>query len=151
MTDNQSTELAALRKQVEQLSLRVNGGGKISAPVNAYDPTAKMTLPPSAVQAMCDAIDPQTLRAIVGDSRRLSPVAARPVPSQNRNGTGWIEPRPLSTPPGTALIDRLCDAADNTDRRAAERRAADREALAKLREANTKANLGVAGDGDAAA
>jgi hypothetical protein len=125
MTD----ETKALLDRISQLEHRLYGAGKMAPRANAYDPTAKMTLPASAVAQMVDAVDPATLRAVSADARRPSPVASRGpdsrashTPSQN----GWSEARPLTTPPGVALLDRLMDHEDAKDKADAIRRAANR-------------------------
>jgi hypothetical protein len=59
---------------------------------------------------------------LLDPSSMIPPKAAKePVP---KVGNGWQEPNPLSPPPGVALVDRLCDAADAADRLELKRRLA---------------------------
>lgn len=110
-----------LQARVDALESRLFGAGKMAPRANAYDPTARFELPASAVAAMVEAVPEATLTAIAGDvhgpkysapmdrrdAREVSPGA---IPQ--RVGTGWIEPKAMGNPPGTAILDRLLDTED---------------------------------------
>ena len=86
-------------------------------------------LEPWQLEAM-QAVDDKLMREIVNDQRQgvsqPSSLIAEPKGEPKPKGTGWVEPRPLESPPGTNYVDALCDAADAADRR-------QREAIAELR------------------
>ena len=48
---------------------------------------------------------------LLNPSKMLPEKAAKEVP----RGNGWVEPVPIGPPPGVAIIDRLCDAADREE------------------------------------
>ena len=59
------------------------------------------------------------------DARRPNPIQASqsPIPSTpstlsqpQRKGTGWVEPRPIESPPGLKYVDAQIDAQDAKDR-----------------------------------
>ena len=69
---------------------------------------------------MLNAVPDNVLRDIVADSRKGISQSTSLIPTERseptRRTNGWVEPRPLSPPPGIALVDRLCDAQDAKDR-----------------------------------
>ena len=54
----------------------------------------------------------EDLRAFQQQQRRS---ASSPAEPQRPRGSGWVEPRPLESPPGVALADRLMDHQDKID------------------------------------
>jgi hypothetical protein len=93
-------------------------------PYQRYDPTANMSMPPSALRAMVEAVPDNFMRDVVRDNRAPSrpsgmipqqPTGGGPanVPS---SGRGWSASIPLSPPPSVAQADRLMDAQEQRDR-----------------------------------
>jgi hypothetical protein len=69
------------------------------------------------------AVPDEVIRDIANDARRgLSQSQSLIAPERSkrsepqRRGTGWSEPKPLTQPPGIALIDAMCEAQDAKDR-----------------------------------
>ena len=71
---------------------------------------------------MFNAVPDNVVRDIVGDARRgisqsQSMLTSRPEPTPTRKSDrGWVEPKPLTQPPGISLVDKLCDAQDARER-----------------------------------
>jgi hypothetical protein len=119
-------ELAALRREVEELKARLDPPKPAEPfkpePYQRYDPTAGMSMPPSALAAMVNAVPDRILRDIVRDNRGPStPTAAIPRSQQVTGGgggpspsstPGWVDPRPLTNPPGTNWVDAIAIADD---------------------------------------
>ena len=100
-----------------------------------------MSMPPSALAAMVNAVPDNFMRDVVRDNRAPRTPATIPASSQRvsnvRNasgGTGWFTPTPLSPPPGIGLADKLMDAQDQRDRAELIEREARLRAMAKLAE-----------------
>jgi hypothetical protein len=71
---------------------------------------------------MSKAVDDKLMREIVNDQRRgvSQPSSMIPEPPKGEpkpKGSGWVEPRPLESPPGVAILDKIMDQADAADRR----------------------------------
>jgi hypothetical protein len=87
-----------------------------------YDPTAGMSMPRSALEAMIAAEPRGFMRGVVQDNRAPTgrPGMIPEQPSNVRNvagsGTGWGHSAPLGPPPGVAQADRLMDEQDRRDR-----------------------------------
>lgn len=67
------------------------------------------------------------IQAIVRDNRHMSHSTSLLPPKtapqgEAAKGSGWATPQPLASPPGIALVDKLCDAQDAIDRRDRERK-----------------------------
>jgi hypothetical protein len=161
MTDAKG-ELAALRKRVEELE-RANKPKEPFKP-QPYEPidwTARMSMPPSALQAMVAAEPKGFMQGVVHDNRApTSPSGTIPSSQPSGggrpanvagSGTGWAREVPIGPPPGLRYVDQQLDAQDAKDRaelveRDAKLRAAEKvteqietmkkqtEALAKLAE-----------------
>jgi hypothetical protein len=73
---------------------------------------------PGALQAMIDLLPASFYADLSADARKPNPVTggppAPPTP-QGPRGSGWVEPRPLESPPGVALADKVVDAQDKID------------------------------------
>jgi hypothetical protein len=83
------------------------------------DYTEGASMSPSAMQRMVEAVPDAVMKGIRGDAQKPNPVTgyANPQPTnQVRRGTGWIDERPLESPPGQQHIDRLVTAQDRIDR-----------------------------------
>jgi hypothetical protein len=90
------------------------------------DYTEGMSMPRNAMQAMIDAVPESLMREIRADERKPNPVtqaSSSPLStspssaqSQPQRKGGWIEPRPLESPPGLKYVDALVDAQDAKDR-----------------------------------
>jgi hypothetical protein len=118
-------ENEALRKRMEKLESQVNPKPREPYVHQPVDYTANMSMPRSAMKAMVDGVPESVMYAIRGDARRPNPVQASSSTvtstpaaqqSQPQRKGGWIEPRPLESPPGVELADRLMDHQDAKDR-----------------------------------
>jgi hypothetical protein len=121
----QTDEIAKLKARVEELE-RANKPPKpfVPPPYERYDPTAGMSMPPSALRAMLAAEPRGFMADVVRDNRgptgptgmipRAQPSGGGPATSGS--GTGWGHSTPLGPPPGVAQADRLMDAQDARDR-----------------------------------
>jgi len=76
-------------------------------------------MPRSAMQAMIDAVPSSLMSDLRADALKPNPVTggAAPQPQQTQRGSGWIDERPLGPPPGISIIDEMCEAADQRERR----------------------------------
>ena len=101
-----------------------------------FDPTAGMSMPANALRAMIDGVPESVMQGIRGDARRPNPVteaSSSPLTttpsalSQPQRGSGWVEPRPLESPPGLKYVDAQIDAQDAKDRAELELRIAQAE------------------------
>jgi hypothetical protein len=130
MTDAKK-EIEELKKEVAALKNALSGKEDKSEPkkefkpqpYQQYDPTAGMSMPRSALEAMIAAEPRGFMAGVVRDNRAPGPgnqsaipsTASGPRPSAG-DGKGWVEPRPLGPPPGVAQADRLMDHQDKLDR-----------------------------------
>jgi len=53
----------------------------------------------------------ETMNDVLRRDARNNPNALEPPPKVTAQGTGWIEPAPLSPPPGQDVIERMVNAA----------------------------------------
>jgi hypothetical protein len=116
----------------------------LSAPYQKYDPTANMSMPPSALRAMVEAVPDHLMRDIVRDHQGAptGPTTMNPALTSRGgspanvpgSGTGWAREIPLSPPPGVAQADRLMDAQDQRDRAELIEREARLQAVEKVTE-----------------
>ena len=140
--DKQAEEIAALRKEVEEIKAKLSPPKPfVSEPYQRYDPTAGMCMPPSALAAMVNAEPKGFMAGVVRDNRGAptGPTGAIPrstggggpanVPG---SGTGWAHETPIGPPPGVAQADRLMDAQDARDRAELIKRDAQLRAMEKL-------------------
>ena len=147
MTNKRDEELAALKARVAELE-RANKPKEPFKP-QPYEPidwTARMSMPPSALRAMVEAVPDRMLRDIVRDNRNAptGPTGAIPRSQQVTggggpanvpgSGTGWGHSTPIGPPPGVAQADRLMDAQDQKDRAELVEREARFKAMEKLAE-----------------
>jgi hypothetical protein len=140
----QKDELAKLKARVEELERAAKPPEPFKPqPYQRYDPTAGMSMPPSALRAMAQDPCNQVMRGVIQD--RHAPTG-RPgmIPSGQQSsggsanvpgsGTGWAHETPIGPPPGVAQADRLMDEADRRDRAELIAREARFRAMQKLAE-----------------
>ena len=104
MTDDVEKRIADLEREIAELKAKQPKEEKpfVGKPWKKIDYTAQMTMPPSAVRAMCDAVPDDVLRAVVGDHRRgvsqpgglIKDEGEKPVVK----GSGWVDAAPLDQP-----------------------------------------------------
>jgi hypothetical protein len=91
-------------------------------PYQRYDPTAGMTMPRSALEAMIAAEPRGFMRGVVADNRAptgrpgVIPDSQQVRGSNVVKGTGWVDAPPLRPPPGVAQADKIVDEFDRRDR-----------------------------------
>jgi hypothetical protein len=140
-------EIAALRKRIEELEAKAKPPEPFKPqPYEPIDWTARMSMPPSALRAMVEAVPDHLMRSIVKDHQGAptGPIGAIPTSRQSSggggpanvpgSGTGWAHETPLGPPPGVAQADRLMDAQDAKDRTELIEREAKLQAMQKLAE-----------------
>jgi hypothetical protein len=74
---NKKDEVAELRKEVEALKTALSGKEDkpppkkefVEQPYQRYDPTERMSMPPSALRAMVEAVPDRLIKAIVRDNQ----------------------------------------------------------------------------------
>jgi hypothetical protein len=137
-------EIAARRRRIEELEAKAKPPKPfVPEPYQRYDPTAGMSMPPSALAAMVNAVPDRMLCDIVHDNRGpRTPTGMIPRSQQTAggggaanvpgSGTGWAHETPLGPPPGVAQADRLMDAQDVKDRAELIEREAKLQATEKL-------------------
>jgi hypothetical protein len=129
----QTNELAALKARIEELERKAKPPEPFKPDPNwqRYDPTANMSMPLNALQAMVNAVPDSMVRGIVRDNQGpQGPSSAGIVPSSQQltsvhpgggsNTTGWREATPLSPPPGIRYVDAIVEA--DTARQRAEKK-----------------------------
>jgi hypothetical protein len=130
---SEKDEIAALKKEVEALKSALSGKEDkpqpkkefVPQPYQRYDPTAGMSMPRSALEAMIAAEPRGFMAGVVHDNRNAPTSPTGMIPRSgggdarqpaSSSTPGWVAPTPLSNPPGVAQADRLMDAADRADR-----------------------------------
>jgi hypothetical protein len=133
-------ELAKLKAELRGVKARVAELKHAAAPKPAapfveqpwtpYDPTARMSMPASAMREMANAIPDRVVHDIAMRDGRAptGPSSAGVVPSSQQisnvrgnvagGGTGWSREIPLSPPPGIHLVDAQLIADDVRQRMA---------------------------------
>jgi len=115
-----STEerIAELERQLAELK---HGPSKPrpSFTFEKIDPTARMSMPRSAMEAMANAVNTDLLRSIVSDNRP-SPQSSSMLPkSEERQAPLNVAvERELKPPDGIRVLDRMMDVADAVDKAA---------------------------------
>ena len=121
------SELEDLKKRVAELEKATKPPEPFEPFVMPrYDPTEGMSMPKSAMQAMIDGVPESVMQGIRADARKPNPVTqassstVKSTPSaqqsQPQRKGGWVEPRPLESPPGLKYVDAQIDAQDAKDR-----------------------------------
>ena len=116
MTDT-ADKIAKLEAEVAALKEKVSPPKEkpfVPQPYQQYDPTANMSMPPSALRAMVEAVPDHVVRGIVHDNRAptgrpgMIPTSQQPTgPNVPERGTGWRDATPIGPPPGIQ-VDALC-------------------------------------------
>jgi hypothetical protein len=133
--DKQAQEIAALRKEVEELKAAVapkpKSEFKEETDAEHFDRMHQMRerqanswTPPNAIRDMVNAEPKGFMAGVLRDNRaptgRPGMIPDSQQPSNARpaagGGSGWVAPTPLSNPPGVAQADRLMDEQDRRDR-----------------------------------
>jgi hypothetical protein len=81
-------------------------------------------MPRSAMQAMIDAVPDRLMNELRSDALKPNPMTlsggvTKPTATESPKSIGkkgWIGERPLSPPPGIAIMDRMMDEQDRIDR-----------------------------------
>ena len=119
------SEIEDLKKELQALKDQVNPPPRQPSRWQPIDRTAGMSMDRATMQAMIDAVPESVMREIRGDARRPNPVteaSSSPIKStpsalsQPQRKGGWVEPRPLESPPGLKYVDAQLDAQDAKDR-----------------------------------
>jgi hypothetical protein len=114
-------EVAAQRARVEELERKAKPPAPfVPIPYERFDPTARMSMPPSALAEMVNAVPDHVVRGVIRDNRApTGPSSAGAIPSSQQisnvrtgGGTGWAHEVPLGNPPGTRMVDAICVADD---------------------------------------
>jgi hypothetical protein len=134
-------EIAELKARVVELEAKAKPPEPFRPePYQRFDPTARMSMPRSALQEMVNVVPDPVLRGIVRDNQApQGPSSAGAIPSSQQisnvrgagGGSGWAREVPLSPPPGVAQADRLMDVQDAKDRQDRIVQEAQRQALLK--------------------
>jgi hypothetical protein len=136
MTDKDAEfeeRLAASEKRVAELEAKLQGEPpepfKREPPARPIDYTANFGMPRSTVQAMAAAVDDKLMGDLRSDALKPNPVTGTSQAQltkggndrvQIQRGSGWVDAKPLTSPPGLNYVDQQLDAQDRID--AAERR-----------------------------
>lgn len=118
------SEIEDLKKEVQALKDQLNPPPRPPSTHLSRDLTEGAVMPRSALQAMLDAVPESVMRDLCADARKPNPVttgssqigSTPSALSQPQRRGGWVEPRPLESPPGVALADKLMDHQDEIDR-----------------------------------
>jgi hypothetical protein len=104
-----------LRARVTELENKLNPPPR--KPTGApYDHTQGMSMPRSAVAAMVEAIPESVMNGLRADAAKANPITVGTSQAQSQSQpqakrtSGWIDERPLETPPGVAIRDGMMDA-----------------------------------------
>ena len=114
---------AELKAELEaEAEARAKAKPFVPIPHERFDRTAGMSMPPSALEAMVNAVPDHVVRGVVHDNRApTGPSSAGIVPSSQSlsnvrgvvgGGSGWAHEIPLSNPPGTRMVDAIAIADD---------------------------------------
>jgi hypothetical protein len=111
-------ELAALKREVEELKAKLAPPKPfVPEPYQPIDWTARMTMPPSALAAMVEAVPDHLMRSIVKDHQGAPTGPTGMIPRSQQassgggpanvpgSGTGWTHETPLGPPPGINWVD----------------------------------------------
>jgi hypothetical protein len=130
-------EIEELKKELAEQKAKVEALERANKPKEPFKPqpyepidwTARMSMPPSALRAMVEAVPDRVMRDIVHDNRApTGPTGAIPTSQQSSagsspanvpgSGKGWVEPTPLGPPPGINWVDAQLIADDVKQRKA---------------------------------
>jgi hypothetical protein len=135
MTDESKNEIAELHAEIERLKAKVDPPKSTFVPLTNEEHMSKVHamrerqanswMPPSAVQAMIAAEPRGFMAGVVRDNRAPGPGNQSAIPSSQQQASpvrqsggtaGWVEPRPLTNPPGTNWVDAIAIADDARQR-----------------------------------
>jgi hypothetical protein len=135
-TDDLKADVAQLRAQTAELAAQVAKlveAAKPSEPMarephQPLDLTARATMPPQAMRDLVAAVPDRLMSDLRADARKPNPVTQSVAQLtkgggervQIQPGSGWVNPNPLTPPPGLNYVDQQVDAQDAIDK--AERR-----------------------------
>jgi hypothetical protein len=147
--DDTAERVAQLEKELAELKVKVDPPKSTFTPqpYQRYDPTERMSMPPSALQAMVNAEPRGFMRGVVADNRGpTGPSSAVPdnqqQPASSRpsagDGTGWAREIPLGPSVHARYVDAQIDAQDQRDRAELIRQHSRLEAMEKLSEQGEK-------------
>jgi hypothetical protein len=121
MSDKKDEIISALEARVAALEAKDKPPKPFKdEPYQRYDPTAGMSMPRSALEAMIAAEPRGFMRGVVADNRAPTSPGTIPRSEQPSNvrtgnvpgsGTGWAHETKLGPQPGIDLIDRGVNAA----------------------------------------
>jgi hypothetical protein len=117
-------ELSKLKKEIADLKQRIDPPPRQPSTHPRFDPTEGMSMPRSAMQAMIDAVPDRLMNELRSDALKPNPMTlsggvTKPTATESPKSIGkkgWIGERPLSPPPGIAIMDRMMDEQDRIDR-----------------------------------
>jgi hypothetical protein len=123
--------LAASEKRVAELEAKLRGEPPEPfkrEPRQPLDLTARATMPPQAMRDLVAAVPDRLMSDLRADARKPNPVTQSVAQLtkgggervQIQPGSGWVNPNPLTPPPGLNYVDQQVDAQDAIDK--AERR-----------------------------
>ena len=126
------SEIEDLRKRVTELEKAAEPPKPfVPTPMPRRDLTEGMSMDRETMLAHARAVGgvmPEDRLAFQLQQRSQSP----PAEPQRPRGSGWVEPRPLESPPGVALADKLVDAQDRIDKTELAMRLAKTEAALRV-------------------
>jgi hypothetical protein len=124
-------ELAAVKEEKAKAEKAKADAAKPRKPWPKIDWTEGMKLPPSAAKAMAAVVpDPPAGGGFNAHAHAQTkpgvPGGVGPPPTSTggvvERGSGWVEPQPLTSPPGLKYVDQQLDVADAIDKRELERK-----------------------------
>jgi hypothetical protein len=148
--DETAERVAQLEKELAELKAKVDPPKSTFTPqpYQRYDPTERMSMPLSALQAMVAAEPRGFMAGVVGDNRGPTGPSSAVSSSQSTggsgptnvpgSGTGWAREIPLGPSMHQRYVDQQFDAQDAKDRAELIRQHAQLEAMDKLSEQGEK-------------
>jgi hypothetical protein len=109
------SEIEDLKKELQALKDQLNPKPRSPSTQGPIDRTAGMSMDRESMRRMA-AVDTSGLHEDLRAFQQQQRAASSPAEPQRPRGTGWVEPRPLESPPGIEQVDRLVDAQDARDR-----------------------------------
>jgi hypothetical protein len=115
--DELKAENAKLTDRIEKLEKEVNPPPREPSTWQPRDYTENASMERSTMRAMSDAV-PNTLQTDLRAFQRSLAALVPPAQPQakQRSTPNFVDERPLESPPGIAIVDRLVDAQDSIDK-----------------------------------
>jgi hypothetical protein len=107
-------DLDALQRRVAELERAATPEPYITDWVVPPPAIDRVSMSPQAMREMAQAVPDDVVRGIARDAHAPQGPCSQGPPSATVSnvrapvGTGWVEPAPLSNPPGIHLVDALC-------------------------------------------